>query len=77
MESQEEGHEDKKAGAPLLGRQAERVGIHKRRLWGHLVGAFQYLQGAYKRTGEQLFTRVCSDGTGVMMEKFRSDIRDD
>lgn len=35
----------------------------KRRLRGDLLVAFQYLQGAYKKDKEGLFTRVCSDGT--------------
>jgi len=32
--------------------------LEKRRLWGDLIAAFQYLQGAYKQEGSQLFTRV-------------------
>ena len=27
----------------------------KRRLWGDLISAFQYLRGAYKQEGERLF----------------------
>lgn len=30
---------------------------------GELKSPFQYLREAYKRAGEVLFTRVCSDGT--------------
>ncbi|KAK4826541.1 hypothetical protein QYF61_010061 [Mycteria americana] len=37
--------------------------LEKRRLWGDLVAAFQYLKGAYKKAGEGLFTRACSDRT--------------
>ena len=37
--------------------------LEKRRLRGDLIVAFQYLQGAYKQQGEQLFTRVDSDTT--------------
>jgi len=42
--------------------------------------AFQYLKGAYKQEGEQLFTRVDSDrteGNGLKLRqgKFRLDIR--
>ena len=33
----------------------------KRRLWGDLVAAFQYLKGAYRKDGEGLFIRECSD----------------
>jgi len=29
----------------------------KRRLWGQLLSAFQYLKGAYKRAGEGLSTK--------------------
>ncbi|MBW6965400.1 hypothetical protein KXS24_24820, partial [Salmonella enterica subsp. enterica serovar Weltevreden] len=37
--------------------------LEKRRLWGDLIVAFQYLKGAYKQEGERLFTRVDSDRT--------------
>ena len=37
--------------------------LEKRRLQGDLTVAFQYLKGAYKQEGEQLFTRVDSDRT--------------
>ena len=32
--------------------------LEKRRLWGELIVAFQYLKGAYKQEGDQLFMRV-------------------
>ena len=35
--------------------------LGKRRLWGDLIAAFQYLKGAYKQEEERLFTRVESD----------------
>ena len=52
----------------------------KRRLWGDLVAAFQYLKGAYKKAGEGLFTRACSDrmrGNGFKLKegRFRLDRR--
>jgi len=37
--------------------------LEKRRLHGDLRAAFQYLKGAYRKNGERLFTRVCSDRT--------------
>jgi len=38
--------------------------LEKRRLWGDHTVAFQYLKGAYKQEGEQLFMRVDADKTG-------------
>jgi len=54
--------------------------LEKRRLWGDLIAAFQYLKGAYKKAGEGLLTRACSDrtrGNGLKLKKsrFRSDVR--
>ncbi|GAB0185836.1 hypothetical protein GRJ2_001048900 [Grus japonensis] len=37
--------------------------LEKRRLQGDLIAAFQYLKGAYRKSGERLFTRPCSDRT--------------
>jgi len=37
--------------------------LQKRRLWGDLITAFQYLKEAYKKAGEGLFTRACSNRT--------------
>ncbi|GAB0206191.1 mitochondrial enolase superfamily member 1 [Grus japonensis] len=37
--------------------------LEKRRLWGNLIAVFQYLEGAYKKERDQLFSRACSDWT--------------
>ena len=54
--------------------------LEKRRLWGELRPAFQYLKGAYREDGENIFSRACSDrtsGKGFKLKegRFRSDKR--
>ena len=56
------------------------LSLEKRRLWGNLTLAFQYLKGAYKKDGDRLFSRACSNrimGNGFELNKgrFRLDIR--
>ncbi|PKU48845.1 hypothetical protein llap_816 [Limosa lapponica baueri] len=54
--------------------------LEKRRLQGGLIAAFQYLEGTYRRDGEGLFARPCSDSmrdNGFKLEegRFGLDIR--
>ncbi|KFP36570.1 hypothetical protein N324_11257, partial [Chlamydotis macqueenii] len=54
--------------------------LEKRRLQGDLIAVFQYLQGAYKKYGERLFSRACCDrtrGNDFKIEggRFRLDTR--
>ncbi|PKU44394.1 hypothetical protein llap_5337 [Limosa lapponica baueri] len=54
--------------------------LENRRVQGDLLAAFQYLKGAYRRDGEGLFIRGCSDrmrGNGFKLKegRFRLDIR--
>ena len=47
--------------------------LEKRRLWGDLTVACQHLKGAYRKAGEGLFTRACSDRTRVNGFKLEED----
>jgi len=47
--------------------------LEKRRLRGHLIAAFQYLKGTYKKAGEAVFTRAYSDRTRGNGFKLKED----
>jgi len=54
--------------------------LEKRRLWGDLIAAFQYLKEAYRKAGDGRFTRAWSDrarGNGFKLKegRFRLDMR--
>ena len=54
--------------------------LEKRRLWGDLIVALQYLKGTYKQEGERLFMRVDSDrtrgnGFTLRLKRLSLDIR--
>jgi len=54
--------------------------LEKRRLWGDLLAAFQYLKGAYRKDGENLFSKACCNRTrcnGFKLRegRFRRDVR--
>ena len=48
--------------------------LEKRRLWGDLTAAFQYMKGAYSKAREGLYTKTCSvrtRGNGSKLKDFR------
>ncbi|KAK4831278.1 hypothetical protein QYF61_016748 [Mycteria americana] len=56
------------------------LSLEKRRLQGDLIAGFQYLKGPYRKDGEGLLIRECSDrtmGNGFKLKEcsFRLDIR--
>jgi len=54
--------------------------LERRRLRVALIAAFQYLKGAYRKDGENLFSRTCcyrtrNNGFKLREGRFRQDIR--
>jgi len=54
--------------------------LEKRRLRGDLIAAFQYLKGAYRKDGENIFSRACcyrtrSNGFKLRECRFRLGIK--
>ena len=48
--------------------------LEKRGVQGDLIGAFQYLEGSYRKEGERLFCRICGDrmrGNGFKLKGVR------
>lgn len=66
----EEGQEDdQRAGAPLLWRGAETIGVvqpWEKESLGDLTMAFQYLKGTYRDAGQGLFTGYV-EGQGFLL----------
>ena len=61
-------------------RQLGLFSLEMRKLPGDLITAFQYLKGAYRKDGDGLFNRACSDrmrGHGFKLKegRFRLDVR--
>lgn len=55
------------------------IRMEKRRFQGDLTAASQYLERAYKKAGQRLLTRACSDRTSIngfklQEERFRLDV---
>jgi len=54
--------------------------LEKRRLRGDLIATFQYVKEAYRKDGENIFSRACCDSSrsnGVKLGegRFRLDVR--
>ena len=47
--------------------------LEQRKLQGDLIAAFQYLNGAYRKDGENIFSRACCDETRSSGFKLKKD----
>jgi len=47
--------------------------LEKRRLWGDLIAAFQFLKEAYKKDGDKVYRRACCDRTRGNSFKLKED----
>jgi len=61
-------------------REMGQFSLEKRMLWGDLIAAFRYLKGAYRKDGENIFSRACGNRTrcnGFKLRegRFRLDTR--
>jgi len=61
-------------------REMRLLSPEKRRLQGDLISAFQYLKGAYRKDGDNIFSKACCDrtrssGFKPRDDRFRLDIR--
>jgi len=61
-------------------RELRLFSLEKRRLRGDLIAAFQYLKGAYRQNGDNLFSKACCDrarskGFKLQEGKFRLDTK--
>ena len=76
----EEDHKDEDFSYEERLRELGLFSLQKKRLWCDHIAAFQYLKGAYKKDGEQLFAQLDKDktrGNGFKLKEriFRLEVR--